>query len=938
MKKALLLVITLLSTITFYAQSGTITNFTFAQNNIQIGNTVNFSFSYTSNINAKVVYAILRTQNNGTQINWSTGMHWQEEYVNATATPLTFNGDFNLTGFYQSSQNIAPEKYIVFAQLVDQNGSGFAAVNNWGVGTNNTINILPSSVVFNYNYLGSYNSIGYPQYLTTPDVISQATLDLISNSLPEQYPVPTYNPQYLSSGYDTDVILDQAADVWVTFISEGAGYTNTLGYYTYNINNPPTTAPTQSQITIIYPNASATGSGGGLNVGDKVNIGSFPAGTGIGWVLLVNAWDGQKVSHNESVLFSNPNFNPESNPNLRQHNVLIQDPENQKIILGFEDMRRDVTSCDNDFNDAVFYISANPINALRTSNIADASTETPVSSGNNGGLESNGNLANLIAKRNFDRIKSNSFADVIEKQSIFSTNNSAQLKTNTTVNFETLIPSTGMYGTETTYVSSPTDLVGITNAQQVYAVDYYQGSNRVAAVLATVTTGGIYGHSKAICDRLNNSSLEDIRTIELNGYKIIMAKIKRANGAIEFALNFSVQELDAQNKLHSYWNIGQYPTGDYINFQVWGSSMGQVCSITNYILNQFQSISTLTEDQVENRIPNVFIKKGSYKNGELNLKIANKSNASNIVLVGNKKTTEISSTEIVTQNVALNNSLEQDVIIPTGGLFDIGFTIQENNQTTYDAVYLADGPWGLDYLTTETSIQEFSIQNSTNTVATNEYSIERNTSVTGQVYGTVNLFRNLLPGELNFDASNYSSVSFSLQNTLPVEVILVTENTTNWNNRLRFQIPANASLTDITINFSDFTNSLGHTFDNEKIKGFVFSTIGNYSSFQPFSIAVSNLKLGVNSTLNNTNFEYSNTNKLYNYPNPFKNTTTIVLPETAETAHVKLVDLTGRVIQNKEYSISNNEIQFIVEDAPKGTYLLIVELNNKIFKSKCIIQ
>jgi hypothetical protein len=45
--------------------------------------------------------------------------------------------------------------------------------------------------------------------------------------------------------------------------------------------------------------------------------------------------------------------------------------------------------------------------------------------------------------------------------------------------------------------------------------------------LATATSGSIYGHSKAICDRLNDSSLEDVTTINLNGYEIILVKIKK---------------------------------------------------------------------------------------------------------------------------------------------------------------------------------------------------------------------------------------------------------------------------------------------------------------------------------------------------------------------------------------------------------------------------
>jgi hypothetical protein len=42
--------------------------------------------------------------------------------------------------------------------------------------------------------------------------------------------------------------------------------------------------------------------------------------------------------------------------------------------------------------------------------------------------------------------------------------------------------TTAMYGTETTYVFKSHWSVGITNAKQVYSVDYYEGTNRVAAV------------------------------------------------------------------------------------------------------------------------------------------------------------------------------------------------------------------------------------------------------------------------------------------------------------------------------------------------------------------------------------------------------------------------------------------------------------------------
>ncbi len=141
--------------------------------------------------------------------------------------------------------------------------------------------ILSLTVSAQYQFLGAYTSNGTPLYLDENDTVGEETLTLINNSLPEQYPVPDYNPHYISSGFDTDIILVENADVWVTFVAEDAGYRNVLGFYTYDVNdsNPP--SPSDSDITIVFPNISAKGSGGDLEAGNKVKIGRFSAGTGI---------------------------------------------------------------------------------------------------------------------------------------------------------------------------------------------------------------------------------------------------------------------------------------------------------------------------------------------------------------------------------------------------------------------------------------------------------------------------------------------------------------------------------------------------------------------------------------------------------------------------------------------------------------------------------
>ncbi|MEM1055219.1 MAG: LruC domain-containing protein [Bacteroidota bacterium] len=217
--------------------------------------------------------------------------------------------------------------------------------------------------------LGGWDSRGVPDYLTPDrDLIDAGLLATLNASLPENAPVPSAHPEYLADGNATDVILTEEADVWVTFVHEGAGWRNALGYYTYDAAAPPTSAEEIDARTVIFPNVSFSGSGGGLVAGDKVRLGRFPAGTGIGWFLVANGWNGREVGDGYHLVFSNPAFNPEPDAALRQHNVLLRDAERELLLLAFEDVRRDDIPfrCDQDFNDAVFYVSSNPVEAIET--------------------------------------------------------------------------------------------------------------------------------------------------------------------------------------------------------------------------------------------------------------------------------------------------------------------------------------------------------------------------------------------------------------------------------------------------------------------------------------------------------------------------------------------------------------------------------------------
>jgi choice-of-anchor A domain-containing protein/uncharacterized repeat protein (TIGR01451 family) len=221
-----------------------------------------------------------------------------------------------------------------------------------------------------YKYLGTWNSSGVPNYLeTNSDTIKKSLLDQIYASLPESRNVLSHHPQYLSKGAKTDILLKEKAEVYVTFVYEGAGYLNSLGFYTYNKNTSLDSArQIKDNMTIIFPNCSMPGSGGCLKPGSKVKLGVFDEGTKIGWFILSNGFKSGKVTDGLYTLYSDEKLNPEPDTTKRQHNILLKDTDNGRIVLGFEDVRRDMGS-DNDFNDVLFYITANPFRAIDTSYI-----------------------------------------------------------------------------------------------------------------------------------------------------------------------------------------------------------------------------------------------------------------------------------------------------------------------------------------------------------------------------------------------------------------------------------------------------------------------------------------------------------------------------------------------------------------------------------------
>jgi len=792
-----------------------------------------------------------------------------------------------------------------------------------------------------YKYLGKYTADGTPQYFAGRDIIPNTTAEKIKSALPESFPVPKYNPQYISSGYETDIRLVDSAAVYITFVGEGAGYKNTLGFYTYPLNAPRTKKPTAEEITIIFPNVSQVGSGGSLVPGDKVLLGNFPANTGIGFVLIADGWRYGMVTNGNWILYSNPAFNPEADTLLKQHNVVLFDSTLQQLILSFEDIRRDNSGCDQDFNDAIFYITANPFKAIQQNNYTPIETANiEITSGNTGGLESNGRLASKIALRSFKRdtkeievkTERNSQPLFIQSVQAITTNNGMGTTSKTLSSY---FPSTGMTGTETARISTPADLVNMTNARDIFSLDYYLNDKRVAVAFATHTNDRVYDHSKVICDRLNGSEISDIRTIVLNKYKIINTTLIRANGETEYSLHFSVKKETGSYHLYSLWNINAYPSGEYLNFQFWGNSMSEICSIAYDVLSSLGAETPIQNNPSETQIPNVFMKSGEYKNGKLYLTIANKIKTTSLLFKSNVSRSEKATTELITKNIPLSGAAEQKLEIETGFLFDAGISVAVPGQAIEDHFYLADGSWGIDYQSQDATGIDFSVQASHSAVTEEVLRMEREPVVKGNIKGVVNLFRNVRAGNLPISVSEFNTISFEIQSDKAVELVIVPDSLTDWGNRPRYTIPPTNGIQKITVSLDKWKDKYGNTVRFNKIRNIVFSLKGNDMTYEPFILKVSNTifaKQNINSTASGTKTE------IKIYPNPVVHQTMIQVPENITKASVMIFDMTGRKHLQRDVMFSNGRYNLNAGNLTSGVYKIVVVSNQQILNGSMSVS
>ncbi|MDO1511377.1 T9SS type A sorting domain-containing protein [Maribacter confluentis] len=573
------------------------------------------------------------------------------------------------------------------------------------------------------------------------------------------------------------------------------------------------------------------------------------------------------------------------------------------------------------------------------SGVATCPVIVTTSSANKGGLESNDRLANLISKRNYNRAKANYVFDKktakkLVKSALYGLNAKTDIFN---IPLNSLVPL-GIIGETSTIESSPSDLLDLTNASDIYSVDYLNGMDNLGSLMVIKTDNQVYEHSKFICDRFLGAQLLSVSNIQLREKDFIKSIIKQPDGSQEFALTFSARvNNDGNFIIESHWNIDAYTSNtSFYNFQIWSSSVDDLLLLADEILNLLEANSEISQYNGSTPPP-VFVKSASYKNGEVLLNIVNNNNSDHINLEGGLKLTETSDTESLGVTADIEGYLDA-VALKTGTLFDMGFRISAGLGQTPDDLFVADAPWGLDDSGVDTMVSNYEVLPADGPYVGDGYPIERNIKLTGTTKSYLGVYRALNPRFSAVNLNEYAKMSFEAMGTGSLEVQLIKGDGTIF----QTFIALTTEMKGYTLLNADFKNDADEGTDFSNIKVISFNLVANNEYAEERSLELQNIDFHNREAAQV--FVDNNLNKSVVYPNPMIERTSLYFyDENAGSFDLDLYTLNGTLLGSHHLEGDSvegqNEIIIERKDLDPGLYLYkLKNSNEKTWSGRILVR
>ncbi len=535
-------------------------------------------------------------------------------------------------------------------------------------------------------------------------------------------------------------------------------------------------------------------------------------------------------------------------------------------------------------------------------------------SGNTGGLESNGALAQKLTSRHLKRKMFPSQEQINKIEGIIPFEKDLSRSAGHISQF---IPS--QWNDCFVAQSTPEDLIGITNATEIASADYYQENIRIATVLGLSSENGVYEHSKYICDRLEGARLMDLSLLFVDGMYFTSYELQNRYGQVEYAVSFSVRNNQQNNfTLESHWNLYKYQEdADFLNFQIWTSNYEQLIELLTLTLSEINEYKTISDNNYSN-LPPVFVVNGEYTNGKLNLTIRNKIKTTQIALQAGIRRTENGTLEELDQDLVLTGSPLESISIDLGSIYDIGLSLGTSNYTK-DNLYMADGSWVVEP-SALTQIENVNYVEQSLINTQDDYHIERSIEIEANTEDYFNIFRSLSAKLLPKDLNEFDLLQFTATGNVQLEVRILKGEITSWEAQPVQSLQLTGENQEYMLTLEHFSSSLG-SFDLSDVHSLAFSVVNNGAANADVHIELGNLRFAKQTS----SIQEQNTLEidLNIFPNPTQDQIHLSWNQEEVTAkHIRIIDALGQTILFEDVKHTNGAWQKSLANIPNGSYTI----------------
>lgn len=170
------------------------------------------------------------------------------------------------------------------------------------------------------------------------------------------------------AGVTNIVVAESGTTLDFVFLAERGAFHNTVGYYYYPTNTPPTSGQLNSiKKYILLPAATDEASGKQILAsgtvfklkffgasGTDVGVDEFPAGYTVGWFFIADAY---KMDY-DNIKYTSPSDQFASNDTGdKRRFIALNDSKSGAVVMGFEDSKT-IQEAD-DYSDVLFFVKSN---------------------------------------------------------------------------------------------------------------------------------------------------------------------------------------------------------------------------------------------------------------------------------------------------------------------------------------------------------------------------------------------------------------------------------------------------------------------------------------------------------------------------------------------------------------------------------------------------